>query len=93
MIWVGVWVLLVLLAGLVLFVLGRSIWRKTALLLREAGEATGRLGQAAARIEVATGTTATVQLAVFDDPNVLRREQRPGRSTGQRGRHLSRPVR
>ena len=76
-----------------LFVLGRSIWRKMALLLREAGEATGRLGEAAARIEVATGTTATVQLAVFDDPNVLRRDQRTGRPTGPRGRHLSRPVR
>lgn len=86
MIWVGVWVLLVLLAGAVFALLGRSVWGRSKLLIREAGDAAARLGEATARIEVATGTTVVPEPAVFERPAELRRA-RAGRPTG-RGRHL-----
>lgn len=92
MVWFALWVLLVLFAAAVFALLGRSLWRRARLLLREAGEAAERLGRAAARVEVATGTTITPDPAVFERPAELRR-QRAGGNQRSRGRHLGSPVR
>jgi hypothetical protein len=91
-VWVALWVLLVLVAAAVFALLGRSLWRRAMLLLREAGESAERLGRAAARIEQATGTTTSPEPAVFERPAQLRR-QRAGDARRARGRHLGRTVR
>lgn len=41
--WVVLWAVLLLSAGLVFFLLGRSLWRKAKALTRELGEASERL--------------------------------------------------
>jgi hypothetical protein len=43
MVWFGIWVLLVLAALGVFFLLGRDLWRKAKALTRELGVATDRL--------------------------------------------------
>ena len=43
MVWVLVWVVLVLGAAAVLFLIGRNLWRKIKALTRELGEVTDRL--------------------------------------------------
>lgn len=50
MLWVLVWVVLVLAAAAVFFLLGRDLWRKARALTRELGTASDRLAQIADRI-------------------------------------------
>jgi hypothetical protein len=48
--WVLVWVVLVLAAAGVLFLLGRDLWRKARALTRELGQATDRLTEITDRL-------------------------------------------
>ena len=50
MIWVLVWVVLVLAAATVLGLLGRDLWRRLRLLLRELAAATDRLSELTDRL-------------------------------------------
>jgi hypothetical protein len=43
LLWVLLWVVLLLGAGLIFFVLGRNLWRKARALITELGEASERL--------------------------------------------------
>ena len=49
-VWVGIWVVLALGAGTVLFLVGRDLWRKAVALAHEMGDAADRLSDAADRI-------------------------------------------
>jgi hypothetical protein len=55
MIWFGTWVVLVLAAAGVFFLLGRDLWRKARALTRELGAATDRLGQVSDRLSDLAG--------------------------------------
>ena len=48
--WVLVWVVLLLAAAGVFFLLGRDLWRKARALTRELGVATDRLGEVSDRL-------------------------------------------
>jgi hypothetical protein len=50
--WFAVWVLLVLAAGAVFFLLGRDLWRKATALTRDLGLAADRLTEVADRLTV-----------------------------------------
>ena len=50
MLWVLVWVVLVLAAAGVFFLLGRDLWRKARALVRELGVATDRLTEVTDRL-------------------------------------------
>ena len=50
MLWVLVWVVLVLAAAGVFFLLGRDLWRKARALTRELGVATDRLSEVSERL-------------------------------------------
>ena len=50
MLWVLVWVVLVLAAAGVFFLLGRDLWRKAGALTRELGVATDRLSEVSDRL-------------------------------------------
>ena len=50
MLWVLVWVVLVLAAAGVFFLLGRDLWRKAGALTRELGVATDRLSEVCDRL-------------------------------------------
>ena len=50
MLWVLVWVVLVLAAAGVFFLLGRDLWRKARALTRELGVATDRLSEVTDRL-------------------------------------------
>ena len=50
MLWVLVWVVLVLAAAGVFFLLGRDLWRKARALTRELGVATDRLSEVSDRL-------------------------------------------
>ena len=75
LLWLLVWVVLLVVAGLVLFGSGRMLWRKGVALAHELGEASDRLSPALDRLEAATPDRPAPELAVFDDPVRLRRER------------------
>jgi hypothetical protein len=50
MTWFLVWTVLVLAAGVVLFLLGRRVWRQARALTREMGDAADRLGALTERL-------------------------------------------
>ena len=50
MVWVLIWVVLVLAAAGVFFLLGRDLWRKAGALTRELGVATDRLSEVSDRL-------------------------------------------
>jgi hypothetical protein len=59
--WVLVWVLLVLGAALLLFLLGRRLWRQAKALTVELGTATERLAELTDRLEaLETSSMATI---------------------------------
>ena len=51
MIWVAVWVVLVLAAAIVFFLLGRDLWRKAKALTRELSTASDQLAEIADRLD------------------------------------------
>jgi hypothetical protein len=71
--WVLLWVVLLSISAGVLFLLGRSLWRKAGLLLRELGEASDRLSAISEALEPAE--PADTGSAVFTDPTQLRQER------------------
>jgi hypothetical protein len=73
--WTLLWVVLVLGAGFVFFVLGRSLWRKASALLGELGEAADRLSVVSAELGAMASTAAPEEPAVFADPAELRRQR------------------
>ena len=85
--WTLLWVVLVIGAGVVFFVLGRSLWRKASALLGELGEAADRLSVVSAELGAMAGTGAPEEPAIFADPTELRRQRflaRRGASTRAR---------
>lgn len=84
MLWVIVWVVLVVGALAVLFLLGRMLWRKAGALGREMSTAAERLDGVAARLE---------SLSVADDAEVPAAPATAAPSTGAhryRGRRVRR---
>jgi hypothetical protein len=73
--WTVLWILLVLGAGLVFFVLGRSLWRKASALLGELGAAADRLQVVSAELGAVAATSTPEEPAVFTDPSELRRQR------------------
>ena len=57
-VWIAVWVLLALGAGVVLFLVGRTLWRKALALTHEMGDAADRLAEAADRISAQSSSMA-----------------------------------
>jgi hypothetical protein len=73
--WTILWVLLVLGSLGVLFLVGRSLWRKGTALFEELGTASERLAVVSEELETLAGRPAAEpELAVFADPVGLRRE-------------------
>jgi hypothetical protein len=90
LVWLVVWVLLLAFAALVLYRCGRMLWRKTAALFTELGEAGDRMALAGELRDAVAAAQAEPELAVFADPAQLRRASgrgnRAGRGTGRRSR-------
>ena len=85
--WVGLGVLLLLSAGALLFVLGRSVYRKAALLLQELSAASQQFSRVSEQLQVLAERSA--QPAVFDSPSRLRQQRHLDRS-GRGGRTMTR---
>ena len=77
MIWVGVWIVLLLLAALVLVPLGRSVYRRSRALFDEAGAAGERFAAVGEGLQHVAQQRDEFDLAVFADPAQLRREHSP----------------
>lgn len=90
MLWFLVWSALVVLAVLVLGRLAWSVFRKGVALISEMGEAGTRLSAIAEQVEHLAEQRPT-QLAVFEDPQRLRRERQ--RRAKQRRRRRARSAR
>jgi hypothetical protein len=75
--WTLLWVVLVVGAGVALFLVGRSLWRKASALLVELGEAAERMGAVSEQLELLSDklSPAEPELAVFLDPVALRRDR------------------
>lgn len=74
--WTLIWVMLVLGALVVLFLVGRSLWRKGLALARELGEATERLSAISDELETLSGgSPQAAEPAVFADPAQLRQQR------------------
>jgi hypothetical protein len=71
--WTLIWVLLLLGAAVVFFLIGRSLWRKAKVLLTELSTAAERLG--AVSDGLAELADSPVEAAVFTDPSQLRQER------------------
>jgi hypothetical protein len=98
-IWVALWIVLLLGAGVVLGVLGLDVYRKGRAFMADVAEAAERLGEAAAPLQEAAEELEErrEELAVFADPVELRRARakaakgKGGANSGRRlgGRHRS----
>jgi hypothetical protein len=86
--WFGTWVVLVLLAVLVLGRLAWAVVHKGVALMAEAGRAAERASAIAAQVERVGEQRADAEIAVFNDPEELRRRRRR-----RRGRRAHRGVR
>ncbi len=79
--WTLLWVVLIVLAGLFLFRIGRSLWRRSKLLFTELGEASDRLSEVQAGLQAIQANLAEQQAArengpsVFADPSRMRQER------------------
>lgn len=73
LLWVALWLLLLVLAGVVLFVLARSVWRKAVLLLKELSRASEQLAQVSEQLQELAERSADP--AVFQSPSTLRQER------------------
>ena len=71
--WVALWVLLLAFAGAVLFVLGRSAYRKSVLLLAELEVAADRFSRVGEQLQTLAERPA--EPAVFDSPTRLRQQR------------------
>lgn len=79
--WVLLWTALVVGAAGVMFLLARSLWRKSMALLGELGTAADRLGTLDQELgTLAERTTPADDLAVFADPQQLRQARLRTRS-------------
>ena len=67
--WVLVWVVLLLAAAGVFFLLGRGLWRKVKALTRELGAATDRLSEITDRL---AELDSSAQSASWDSPRDVR---------------------
>ena len=74
MFWVALWSLLLLAAAAVLGLICWSIWKKSVALAREVGAASDRISAAVPARDAAPA--AEVELAVFADPESLKRRRR-----------------
>jgi len=84
--WTLLWIVLVLGALGVLFLLGRSLFRKAVALARELGDAGERLGAVSAELQALQGDPEPApEPAVFADPGRLRAERATARRHGARG--------
>jgi len=90
--WTVLWVLLVLGALGVLFLVGRSLFRKGVALARELGTASERLAAVSEELQALQRDEEPVaDLAVFADPATLRAERITAQRHGSRSRGRSRP--
>lgn len=90
--WALIWLALALGMGWALFLVGRSLWRKSMALLAELGTATERLAVLSEELETLGRTSAQQSdLAVFDSPARLRQERAAGPGRRARHRATSRP--
>jgi hypothetical protein len=88
-VWTLVWVVLVAGALGVLFLVGRSLFRKGMALAGELGQASERLSAVAEELQTLSDTRTADEPAVFADPTRLRQERflaRKARPTGDRAR-------
>jgi hypothetical protein len=83
--WLLLWTGLALGAGVLFFVIARSLWRKGMALLRELGSAADRLGAVLDRRDERQ-PTEPARLAVFTDVEEARQALAAGRAAGARGR-------
>jgi len=75
--WTILWVLLILGALWVFFLLGRMVWHKASALLAELSAAAERFQVISDRLaELGERTSSATELAVFSDPEELRRARR-----------------
>jgi hypothetical protein len=89
LVWLVVWVLLLAFAALVLYRCGRMLWRKTAALFTELGEAGDRLALAGELRDAVAAAKPEPELAVFADPTQLRRSAGRGNGAGRGSRRGS----
>ena len=88
--WLVGWLLLVALGGLVLFLLGRSVYRKARQLFGELAVASERLSLVSDQLqELQRRSEQASEPAVFESPSRLR-QQRHLRRTGRAGRTMTR---
>ena len=74
--WVVGWLLLVSLGAFVLFLLGRSVFRRVKLLFRELETASERLSQVSEALrELSERSGEAAEAAVFDSPSRLRQQR------------------
>jgi len=74
--WTLLWIVLVVAALGVFFLVGRSLWRKGMALLTELGTASDRLASVADELDTLNASaTQAEQLAVFASPTELRRQR------------------
>jgi hypothetical protein len=87
--WVALWVLLVAGASLFFWVVGRDVYRKGRALARVAAAEAERLTRAMEPLQAAADELEErrEELAVFADPNELRRERAKAAKRKARGRH------
>jgi hypothetical protein len=75
-VWTLLWVVLVVAALGVLFLIGRGLWRKAIALLSELGTATERLSAVADELDTINAAAERAEeLAVFANPTQLRQER------------------
>jgi len=87
--WVGLWMLLVAGAGGYLWVVGRDVYRKGKALARVAAVEADRLTRAMEPLQAAADELEELreELAVFADPQELRRERAKAAKRKARARH------
>jgi hypothetical protein len=74
--WVLVWLVLLVGAGAVFFLLGRSLWRQATALFAELEVANERVGAVMEQVDALGGAAERHrELAVFEDPVALRRRR------------------
>jgi hypothetical protein len=91
-VWVFLWAALTAGAAWTMFLLGRSLWRKSMALLGELGTASERFAVLSEEVN-ALGESSRLapELAVFEDPADLRRQRAAGNRHRARHRAQARP--
>jgi hypothetical protein len=89
--WVLIWVVLLGVSAGVLFLLGRSLWRKLTALGRELATATDRLSAVSDGLNQLAERSSAESSSVFTDPAQLRQERfLAGRRRD--GKHSAKPA-